>query len=493
MVGDGPPPGTTDSWVQLTLPNYGAGDVCQSVVDLVVHGTLYTACGNNDGRKIKWYKSVDYGDTWTITNSTTMGGNPWACTIDPNPNRDPNTPATIYSPAGYGSLGAWKSTDGAGSWTRLAGADAALARTTRMARRAPISTTRPFCRTIRPMTCSLRTTTVSRTPDGGVFPAALAKTGTVEPRRVVHPPADGMGTSHYVLPISATTWCVISQEADSGMWRTTTAGRVGGTAGAKYRDGTISTAAWTRVIQHAHIHGSYTPVKVGTTWYSPGLNAAEGSIWKSTDDGATWPDLIAGVLLAYPPNAAFMNKNVTTLAATAKYIYSSANVEIARAPIANDTDWHRNYTTTPAGLQLFGRCHAARRKCHAPCSVGQVDGVPLHLQRRRLAVHRALALLLERQLGHAVLEVDAQEHRFLFERGQIDRRLRELVADLLELLLEVSHERRPSSPCASVSTWACSSSMRVRYACICSRVVKMRCSMLPISLLHLDELFDRRP
>ena len=178
VVGDGPPPGTTDTWVQLALPNYGAGDVCQSVVDPVIHGTLYTACGNNDGRKIKWYKSVDYGDTWTITNSTTMNGNPWGVTIDPNPNRDPNTPATIYSPAGYGSLGAWKSTDGAVTWTRLAGADAAF------------STYNPFgtastdlyhtaiLPTIRPTTCSSRTTTVSKTPPR----AGLAKAGTVERR-----------------------------------------------------------------------------------------------------------------------------------------------------------------------------------------------------------------------------------------------------------------------------------------------------------------------
>ena len=191
-------------------------------------------------------------------------------------------------------------------------------------------------------------------PDGAPSPGGFGETWDGGATWVIHPPADGMGTSHYVLPISATTWCVISQEADSGMWRTTTAGRVGGTAGAKYRDGTISTAAWTRVIQHAHIHGSYTPVKVGTTWYSPGLNAAEGSIWKSTDDGATWPDLLPGYYWPNPPNAAFMNKNVTTLAATAKYIYSSANVEIARAPIANDTDWHRNYTTTPAALNASG-------------------------------------------------------------------------------------------------------------------------------------------
>ena len=181
VVGDGPPPGTTDTWVQLTLPNYGAGDVCQSVVDPVIHGTLYTACGNNDGRKIKWYKSVDYGDTWTITNSTTMGGNPWGVTIDPNPNRDPNTPATIYSPAGYGSLGAWKSTDGAVTWTRLAGADTAFgpynpygAASTDLYHTAILPDDPPN------HVLATYHYGFKKLPDGGALPAGLAKHGTAE-------------------------------------------------------------------------------------------------------------------------------------------------------------------------------------------------------------------------------------------------------------------------------------------------------------------------
>ena len=47
-----------------------------------------------------------------------------------------------------------------------------------------------------------------------------------------------------------------------------------------------------------------------------------------------------------------MNKNVTGLAATATYLYSNTGSlpELARAPIANDSDWRRNYTTAPADL-----------------------------------------------------------------------------------------------------------------------------------------------
>ena len=346
---DSAPAGTTDVWTQLTLPSYASGDYYQSlVVDPVNPGTLITASGNNDARAIKWYRTTDYGDTWTLVNNSDMRGNPWGFSIDPNPSRDPSTPPTLYSPAGYGSLGAWKSTDGASTWTRLTGADTAY------------STYNPFGSAV---TDLYHVAVLPDDPPNHILATyhyyfkdrsegGFGESWDGGATWVVHPPVTGMGTSHYVLPISATTWCVISQEVDSGMWRTTTAGRTGGTAALKFRDGTISTSAWAQVSQHAHIHGAYTPVKVGNAWYSPGLSASEGSIWKTTDEGATWIDLVPGYYWPSPPNPAFMNKNVTGLAATATYLYSNTGSlpELARAPIANDSDWRRNYTTSPADL-----------------------------------------------------------------------------------------------------------------------------------------------
>jgi hypothetical protein len=348
---DGSPPGTTNTWVQLTLPNYLTGDYCQSiVVDPANPGTLITACGNNDGRMIKWYRTTDYGDTWTIANGMAMHGNPWGFSIDPNPSRDPSKAPTLYSPAGYGSLGAWKSTDGAVTWTRLAGADTAF------------GTYNPFGTA---STDLYHTAILPDDPPNHVLATyhyyfknntegGFGETWDGGQTWVVHPPPPGVGTSHYVLPISATTWCVISQVGNgaNGIWRTTTAGRTGGTAANKYRDGTISPSAWAKVSDVEHSHGSYTPLRIGTAWYSAGQSPTGGSIWKSTDDGATWTNLAPGYYWPTPPNKAFMNKNVSGLAATGNYIYSNwfYGPEIARAPVSNEKDWRRDYTTTPAGL-----------------------------------------------------------------------------------------------------------------------------------------------
>jgi hypothetical protein len=335
--------------VQLPLPGLVSGDFCQGVVvDPANAGTVITGCGNNDGRKIKWYRSTDYGDHWTLVNNSAMEGNPWGFSIDPNPSRDASTSPTLYSPAGYGSGGIWKSTDGASTWTRLTGADTAYAPYS------PFGGTDLYHTAILPddppnHILATQHYYFKDTPDGG-----FGESWDGGKNWVIHPPKAGIGTSHYVIPVSATTWCVISQEA--GVWRTATAGRTGGTAAQKYRDGTISTSAWERVSDHYHAHGSYTAVKVGNAWYSPGYDPGEGSIWKSTDDCKSWTNLVPGYYWPSPPNGAFMNKNATGLAATGKYLYSNSFLgpELARAPIANDTQWLRNYTATPEAMKGEG-------------------------------------------------------------------------------------------------------------------------------------------
>ena len=202
-------------------------------------------------------------------------------------------PATIYF-AGRLRIRALGSRLIEPSWTRLAGADAACQHVQ------PVwccehrsSTTPPFCPTIRPITCSPRTTTDSKdTPEGGFGESWNGGTTWV-----IHPPADGMGTSHYVLPISATTWCVSHKRP------TTACGKPPPQADWRNRRRQVprwheSTAAWTRVSQaRAHsrlVHPGEESEHAGTR---PGLSTTEGSIWKSDDDGATWPRSVR-VLLA---------------------------------------------------------------------------------------------------------------------------------------------------------------------------------------------------
>ena len=93
----GGPTGTEGVWEALTVPGLAAGDLIQSVMaDPVNPGHFYIAAGNNDGRKIKWWRTLDFGDTWTLRNNTDMGGNPWGFSIDPNPARNHATLPTLY-------------------------------------------------------------------------------------------------------------------------------------------------------------------------------------------------------------------------------------------------------------------------------------------------------------------------------------------------------------------------------------------------------------
>ncbi|MEO8672475.1 MAG: hypothetical protein ABI411_14250 [Tahibacter sp.] len=350
------PGGTPGIWQPITLvalnggdPAIANGDTIQSIVaDPVNPGVFYAAAGNNDGRKIKWLRTTDFGDTWIVRNETAMNGSPWGFSIDPNPARAPGTLPTLYSPAGYGSLGAWKSTDGALTWTRLAGADTAFgpynpygATLTDLYHVAvlPDDPPRHVLATYHYGFKDSADGGFGESTDGGLT-------------WVVHPPPPGIGTSHYVLPISATTWCVIAQSNDgnSGIWRTTTAGRLGGTAALNFRDGTISAAAWTKVSGVEHVHGSFQAWKTPDgTWYAPGWT----SIAKSTDQGASWVPLVSG---NWP--GTFNGVNTSAIVATARYLYANSFVETtqARAPIGSDMQWDRAYSppTTANGANPYG-------------------------------------------------------------------------------------------------------------------------------------------
>jgi hypothetical protein len=68
------------------------------------------------------WKSIDFGQTWTKINTGANGdaldhGKLWTAAIDPNAQRDPSTPPTLWTATGDHAAGVWKSVDGGVSWT----------------------------------------------------------------------------------------------------------------------------------------------------------------------------------------------------------------------------------------------------------------------------------------------------------------------------------------------------------------------------------------
>jgi hypothetical protein len=334
------PPGT---WVQVELPGFVAGDTVETVVvDPVRPGDFYAFVGTNGGPTVKVYASTDYGNTWANVNTTAeLTGNPWGASIDPNPSRDPDTAPTLWSPSGYGALGAWKSVDRGVTWQRSIGADTAFAPYN------PSGGTDLYHVQILPDDPPNHVLATyhygfADVPDGG-----FGETTDGGATWVIHPPPAGIGTSHYVIPISETTWAVIAQDnnGDNGIWRTTTAGRV---------DGEISTAAWTKVDSLEHAHGSHQNVVLadGTLLVTGNINGAI-----STDDGATWTHFTEDN--AWSPPHQFESSQMTNLAVTDRYVYTNfmANTVMARAPIdrlVGAANWDIAYCEKPPGLTVGG-------------------------------------------------------------------------------------------------------------------------------------------
>lgn len=333
-----------DAWIARELPGFTAPDTVQTVlVDPARPSDFYAFIGSNGGPTIKVYRSTDFGDTWENRNTTAeITGNPWGASIDPNPNRDPDTPPTMWSPSGYGAVGAWKSIDGGVTWERSMAADTAFANQNPFG---PALTDLYHIQILPddPPHHVLATYHYGfkDLPDGG-----FGETTDGGASWVVHMPPAGIGTSHYVIPISATTWAVIAQDNGgiNGIWRTTTAGRV---------DGEISTAAWTKVDDLEHAHGSHQNVITADgTIYATGNNNGA----RSLDDGATWEHFTMG---SWAGEHQFEGSNMTNIAATERYLYTSylSYPDLARAPIdapIGAEAWDVAYCETPAEMHEGG-------------------------------------------------------------------------------------------------------------------------------------------
>jgi hypothetical protein len=342
-------------WLARDLPGLASPDTVETVLaDPVRPSDFYAFASSNGGPTIKVYKSTDFGDTWANVNTTEgITGNPWGASIDPNPHRDPGTPPTMWSPSGYGAFGAWKSTDGGVTWVRSTGADAAFANYN------PFGATLTDLYHVRILPDDPPKHVLATYHYGfkGASDGGFGESWDGGATWVVHPPPAGIGTSHYVIPVSGTTWVVIAQANNgaNGMWRTTTAGRVGGTAANSYRDGTIDPSAWAKVDTLEHVHGSHENLVLadGTILVT---GETDGAV--SHDQGATWTHFTGG---AWAPPMQFESSDMSNIAVTARFIYTNymvtGNTDLARAPLANPVgaaNWDVSYCATPSAMQQGG-------------------------------------------------------------------------------------------------------------------------------------------
>jgi hypothetical protein len=317
-------------WPKATKPISGEG----LLADPARPGDLYFFYEDYqpNGQPRHVLKSTDFGSSWTQIDKTPVVGNPWGVAIDPNPCRAPATPPTMYTPAGYGDQGIWKSTDGGATWANLfAGhSDGVMP--------APGGGTVTF-----PPDKNGQHTDfyqIHVLPDdppnhilityhyqAGGQPAPLGESKDGGATWEVHLlPA---GDSHYVFGVDASTWIAIAGDGSGGgTYRTTTAGRSGGQ---------ISKAAWTQVDPMEHIHGSFTPWKDTVNGYI--YFAVKSGLKRTHDGGATWTSIDSGQL--------------STLMGTATNIYvEGGDPTVRRAAISNATTW--SAATSPVDADGWG-------------------------------------------------------------------------------------------------------------------------------------------
>lgn len=331
-IANAPSGGTPGTWVRQKLPVSaieGGGGAQTVLVDPVRPSDFYLFFSRSNSDTTAVLKSTDYGQTWRNVNTTReFFGNPWGAAIDPNPERDPNTPPVLFSPAGYGAFGLWKSTDGGVTWQQLFGEQES-------------SGLGPFSR-IWPPDLYAVTILPDDPPnhllvtyhDDGAWgehgDSGLGESFDQGKTWVAHPPPIGMGSSHYVMVVDERTWLTIGEQGSGthGIWKTNSAGRI---------DGKISTKAWRPVDELRHLHGSfqsYTDPSTGAL-YAPGL----GGIKRSADGGDTW---------VYVHEVGHVVSNVI---GTERFLYSNFlyGPDLLRASKREDTRWE-SYTTPPASL-----------------------------------------------------------------------------------------------------------------------------------------------
>lgn len=240
------------NWPRDAEPMSGEGLVVDPVRPSDFYFFYETGTPNAQGDR-HVMKSTDFGATWQRIEKTKSKGNAWGVAIDPNRHRNPSTPPTMYTPAGYGDLGVWKSTDGGVTWVNLF----AKCVNGEMPRKGGGTVTFPPDKN----RIHVDFYQIHILPDNPPNHILVTYHYGANGKQALGESTDGgktwevhnvpFGESHYVYGLDAKTWVLIpGQGSMAGVYRTTTAGRV---------NGEISEAAWTKVAPFQHGHGFFTP------------------------------------------------------------------------------------------------------------------------------------------------------------------------------------------------------------------------------------------
>jgi len=333
----GTPPSPGGAWTNVTPagfildPNYPRpGDnygVMPVLVDPARPSDFY-AFTNYQGV----FKSTDYGLTWakvsTGSNSDAInGGRNWAATIDPNKSRNPATPPTLYTQAGYstvGKMGIWKSTDGGVNWTSVWNTVLASNGSTNITSQVWIDMQGL---SVDPNNGDHLLTANHGNTVNGAYDNHIFET-TNGGQTWIHR-GNPCGGVHCTLAfITSTTWIAIAEgwgPGAPGSFVTTNSG-----------------ASWTRVGQYGKAHGNeqVTYLDANGTLY---LAAMEG-IYKANSPYLSFTQVDTGA--------------AQSVIGTPNYLYASYGwaslggvpPALRRAPASTGTPWDSNYTATPSGM-----------------------------------------------------------------------------------------------------------------------------------------------
>jgi photosystem II stability/assembly factor-like uncharacterized protein len=273
------------------------------------------------------WKSTDYGLSWSKVDKGTNAkhiesGRPWTAAIDPNPNRNPNSPPALYTASGYGDqLGLYKSTDGGVNWEYY------TVNNTQGAASNDI-----YALDIDPydsnhLITGFHSVGLSESKDGG------------HTWKTIRVPAT-FGMSVYVWFVrsdsavtTSGTWLTQAQwnNNTNGMWRTTDSG-----------------ATWKQVQPSLeHGHGSAQIYQDGKgVIYASGNGGGQGPISRSTDYGQTWSPVKSGTVAQ---NGVFGTPNYVYAT------YAGANLgglaqHLQRTPASDGVNWSDWSPVAPPGM-----------------------------------------------------------------------------------------------------------------------------------------------